>query len=475
MGGDLHLLNPFAPQNLRMQDFFREAEDLFYEGTQLLSKGDLVAAENAFRRAIHLAPNLAEAYANLGFLLEQQSQFAEAETYYLRAIALMPGQQRILLNFGAMLARQKRFSEAETAYRSALALDPQHPGAWSNLGVLLVCMKREIEAEQCYRSALALSAGHKNARFNLAYLLLRQGHLEEGWQCLEARDWYAPLEKHLQLPRWRGEPLAGKSLLIGYEAGHGDMIQFSRYATLVKRRGASRISILCHPGLKTLLATLHGVDEVIAFNESLPQQGWDYWIPPLSLPAQFQTRLETIPADLPYLSVAPEKVRHWAEIMGQRGIRKQRIGLVWKGNPKFENDADRSLASLNDLAPLADVTDVEFFSLQKGAGEDEARNPSSLLSLMDLGSRIVDFSDTAAILMNLDLVITVDTAAAHLAGALGKPCWVLLPDYQTDWRWLKNRDDTPWYPGVARLFRQKKMGDWTTVITEVKSALQRLV
>ena len=433
-----------------------------------------MAAEIAFRRAIEFAPALAEAHANLGFVLEQQGRLTEAEAYYQHAIAHMPDQQRILLNFGAMLAKQKKFSAAEAVYRDALALDAQHPGAWSNLGVLLVSMKREVEAEQCYRAAIALAPEHQKAPFNLAYLLLRQGRLEEGWQCLESRDWYAPLEKYLKVPRWRGESLAGKSLLIGYEAGHGDMIQFSRYALLVRQQGASRISMLCHPGLKTLLTTLPGVDEVIAFDESLPQHGWDYWTPALSLPALFNTRLETIPADLPYLSAAPEKIQHWAETMGQSSGQHLRVGLVWKGNPKFENDADRSLASLNDLAPLADVAGVEFFSLQKGAGEDEATSPSSRISLMDLGSRIVDFSDTAAIMMNLDLIITVDTAAAHLAGALARPCWVLLPDYQTDWRWLENRDDTPWYPGVTRLFRQKHMGDWAAVIAEVKSALLRL-
>jgi Flp pilus assembly protein TadD len=456
-----------------MNNYSLEAKSLFNEGTRLISEGDDVAAENAFRKAIQLAPDLAEAHANLGLLLDQQGHYNKAESFYRRAIELMPGQMQIHLNFGAMLVKQKRFSEAEAAYREALALDPQYPGTWSNLGVLLACMKREVEAEKCYRSAMALSPGHCNALFNLAYLLLRQGRYEEGWRCLEARDWYAPLENYLRLPRWQGESLEGKSLLIGYEAGHGDMIQFCRYATLIKKVGAAQVSILCHPGLKTLFTSLLGVDEVIAFNEPLPKHNWDYWVPPLSLPVQFSTRLDTIPADLPYLNAEPAKIRHWAGIMGCQK-KELRIGLVWKGNPRFENDADRSLVSLDDLASLGEVAGVRYYSLQKGPGEDEAATPPYPLSLMDLGSRIADFSDTAAIMMNLDLVISVDTAAAHLAGSLGKPCWVLLPEYKTDWRWLTNHRDSPWYPDVVRLFRQKEVGDWATVIAEVKAELQAL-
>lgn len=213
------------------------------------------------------------------------------------------------------------------------------------------------------------------------------------------------------------------------------------------------------------------MDEVVAFDEPLPRVGWDCWTPPLSLPFLFSTRLDSIPADLPYLAADPLRVRHWADLMGNTG-NALRVGLVWKGNPRFENDADRSLSSLNELAPLGELAGVRYYSLQKGAGDNEAASPGGPLAVTDLAPGIVDFSDTAAIVMNLDLVIAVDTAVAHLAGALGRPCWVLLPDYKTDWRWLTNRSDSPWYPGVMRLFRQKTMGDWSTAISEVKAALQ---
>lgn len=374
---------------------------------------------------------------------------------------------------GTRLMGEGAAAAAEIAFRQALVLDPEFLAVLSNLGVLLACLQREEEAEQCYRSAMALAPDYAKARFNLAYLLLRQGRYAEGWDCLEARDWYAPLAERPGCPRWQGEALQGKSLLIGFEAGHGDMIQFCRYAALVKAGGAARVSILCQPGLKSLFARLAGVDQAIALGESLPASGWDYWVPPLSLPYLFRTRLDSIPADLPYLTAEPERIRHWAGIM-KASPRELRVGLVWKGNPRFENDADRSLPSLAALAPLGEVAGVRYFSLQKGEAEAEAAVPPESLSLVDLAPHIEDFGDTAAIAMNLDLVITVDTAVAHLAGALGKPCWVLLPDYKTDWRWLKQREDSPWYPGVMRLFRQKTAGDWTAVIAAVKTALQTL-
>lgn len=448
------------------------AETLFHEGTHLFMAGDVQAAETTFRHALQLAPELAEAHANLALLLDQTQRSDEAEASYRRALELAPRQFQTQLNFAVMLAGQKRFVEAEATYRRALAIEPASPAAWSNLGVLLARLHRETEAESSYRTALALDPDYRKAAFNLAYVLLRQGRFDEGWHCLEARDWYLRLEAHLQLPRWNGEPLAGRRLLIGFEAGYGDMIQFSRYAALIRARGVGRVGILCHPGLKSLFATLAGVDVVIAFDEEFDiANTWDCWVPPLSLPHIFATRLDTIPADLPYLAAAPEHVAHWAErIETGDGLR---VGLVWKGNPRFENDADRSLGSLADLAPLMRLPGVRWFSLQKGAGEDECRRVvgESALPITDLAPGMTNFADTAAILTQIDLLISVDTAVAHLAGAIGKACWVLLPAYQTDWRWLTERSDSPWYPGAMRLFRQTTMGDWATVIGEVRAAL----
>jgi len=444
------------------------APSLFFEGCKHLAAGDAASAEASWRAALQIDPDLAEVHANLGYVLDGRGAVDEAETCYRRAIALNPDLAQVHLNYGVLLAGSKRLEEAEAAYTQAILLAPADAAAWSNLGALYAGMKRDGEAEVCCRQAMALDERYAKARFNLAYVLLRQGRFEEGWLCLESRDWYLALQSHLDCPRWRGEPLQGRRLLIGYEAGHGDMIQFVRYAAVLKARGAAHISLLCHPGLKTLFATLDGVDQVIAFDEELPLAAWDCWTPLLSIPGYCQTRLDSIPADIPYLRASAERLQKWLPLLPAAGMR---VGLVWRGSPAFENDADRSLPDLDVLLPLGRVKGVQFISLQKGAGEEQALHPPAGLPLLHLGSRIADFADTAAIVSGLDLVICVDTAVAHLAGALGKPCWVLLPDYKTDWRWLEGRTDSPWYPANMRLFRQSTAGNWADVVAALQLAL----
>lgn len=446
----------------------------FAIGCERLAAGDEAGAEAAFRNALAIDPDCAEAHGNLGFVLEARGALEEAEACYRRSLALKPALPDIQINLAMLLAGRRRFAEAEAACRKAIALAPDWPHVWTDTGILYACLKREAEAEACYREALALDAENAGARFNLSYLLLRQGRFAEGWQCLEARNWYAGLAGRLDCPRWQGEALAGKALLVCPEAGHGDLIQFCRYVPLLKARGAARITLWCHPALKRLFATLGGVDAVVGLNEEIPD-AHDFWVPALSLPYRFGTRLDTIPASIPYLRAAPDDVARWTARLAQHdssaGGSPLRVGLVWKGNPRFENDADRSLPGLHLLAPLGAVAGVRFFSLQKGAGEDEALAPPAQLPLVHLGGGIEDFADSAAIVAGLDLVISVDTAVAHLAGALGKPCWILLSEYKTDWRWLTDRCDSPWYPGTARLFRQTTAGDWAPVVAEIAAAL----
>lgn len=456
-----------------MNEDHTRAEALFFEGNRHMVVGDARAAETCFREAIGLVPNFAEAYANLGLLLDEAGSLSDAEHHYRQSISLDPDCGQTHLNLGAMLAGQKRFEEAEAAYRRALDLMPDSPAAWSNLGVLQACRKQERAAELAYRTAIGLDPDYRSAYFNLSYLLLRQGRFEEGWRCLESRGWYANLEKTVLCPRWQGESLDGRSLLIGFEAGHGDMIQFCRYAKVLKAQGAARIAVICHPALKTLFATLDGVDVCYTFDETFPLSGWDCWTPPVSIPFHCHTRLDSIPADIPYLRADMQLAGKWSAVLSRECEPSDiRVGLVWKGNPRFENDADRSLPGLTTLEPLSAIAGVRFFSLQKGTGEDEAANPPAGLRLVNLGPQIADFADSAAIVANLDLVICVDTAIAHLAGAMGKACWVLLPDYKTDWRWLIGRTDSPWYPGTMHLFRQPGMGDWASVIAEVGEAMQ---
>lgn len=457
-------------------DTSARAEALFFHGSRHLTDGQVAPAERCLREAIGLLPDFAEAHANLGLLLDQAGLKAEAELHYRRALALHPADGQTHLNLGVMLAGNKRFSEAEAAYRAAIELLPGSPVAWSNLGVLQACRKQEAAAEASYRKAIALDPQYRTAPFNLSYLLLRQGRYEEGWRCLEARDWYAPLDNYFVCPRWRGESLHGKTVLIGVEAGHGDMIHMCRYATQLKARGAAKVSLLCHPALRALFASLAAVDAVLPFDEPVPRSGWDFWTPPFSIPGHCQTRIESIPASLPYLHAEASRVDHWsAQLQDAGDPTALRVGLCWKGSPEFENDADRSLPSLALLRPLGGVAGVRYFSVQKGAGEDEAARPPSGLPLTNLGPQLGDFADTAALIENLDLVISVDSAVAHLSGALGKRCWLLLPDYKTDWRWLAGRSDTPWYPGVMRLFRQPRPGDWSAVVAQLCGALRGLV
>lgn len=444
----------------------------FEEGNRQLENGALDAAASCFRTAIRLQPEAAEAYGNLGYVLDRQGELAQAETCYRQSLALAPACPEIQLNLGALLAGQRRFAEARAAYRRAWRLRPDSPAVWSNLGALYLGLKREERAEACLRRALELDETYAKARFNLAYLLLRQERFAEGWASLEARTGYQALARYLDCPRWQGEPLAGKSVLIGYEAGHGDMIQFGRYAKVLKARGAARVTLLCHPALKRLFAGLAGVDALIPFDEAVPRSGWDVWTPLLSLPFHCRTRAGTLPAQLPYLHAPPGLTASWRARLPRGGLR---VGLAWKGNPRFENDAARSLPGLATLAPLGSVAGVSFVSLQKGAGENEAAHPPPGLALLDLGSRMQDFADAAAIVAGLDLVISVDTAMAHLAGALGTPCWVLLPDYLTDWRWGRAGESSAWYPGVMRLFRQRRADDWGGVVAELAAALRALV
>ncbi len=475
------------------------AQGLFLQGNRELAGGNLAGAEIAYLQALLQEPAHAGAWANLGWLKERQGELAEAERHYRQALALADGNLQLHLNLSQLLLKLKQFAEAEALARRAVALAPQSLAAWDRLGVVLACVKREAEAERCYRQALALApqpqpqpaapsqsassqpdleqSAAARTRFNLAYLLMRQGRWEEGWPLLQARWQFQRLPDWFHCPLWQGQSLAGKALAIGLEAGQGDMIQFCRYAALAKAQGASRVALVCHPSLKRLFTRLQGVDVVYGYDEAVPADGWDYWTLPLAIPQWFHTRTDRVPAAIPYLSADSALAEHWC---AQLPAALLRVGLVWKGNPQFENDADRSLPSLQTLAPLIEAAAARgmlLVSLQKGPGEDEAASlqaPSPPAPrLLNLGPQLRDFADTAAVIESLDLVISIDSAVAHLAGAQGKPCWLLLPGYRCDWRWLAEGDTTPWYPHT-RLFRQDPDGDWGSVIAALVAALEQL-
>ncbi|KAB8042198.1 tetratricopeptide repeat protein [Janthinobacterium aquaticum] len=437
------------------------SDTLASQGGQLLAAGDIAGAEALFGQALVLDSCQVFALSNLAWLREQQGRLTEAESLYLRALDTAADDVHLLQNLGVVLMRLRRSADAERVMQRVVLLAPELAAGWSNLGALYAAMQRETAAERCYRHAITLDASYAKARYNLSYLLLRQGRWPEGWQMLESRGQASNFADYFAFPRWHGQPLAGSTILICPEAGMGDMLMLCRYAPLLKAMGAARISLLCHAPLARLLRGAAGIDEVMAIGEPVPSTGWDWWLPVLSLPGLCGTTLETIPAELPYLQLP-------ANAEAREPGAKLRIGLAWKGNPRHENDGERSLASLDMLAPLGQVAGVEFFSLQKGAGENEV---CSAISFVSGGAALGDMADTAALIAGLDLVISVDTAVAHLAGALGKPCWLLLPDYLCDWRWLAGRNDSPWYP-TMRLFRQPAFGGWEALIAHVADKLR---
>ena len=449
-----------------------DAERLFHQGNAHLHAQDHERAEACFRDAVTIDPLLAEAHANLGWVVARRSGGSDlAESHYRRALALSSGDVQLRLNYGAFLAKMKRFKAAERVYTGAVDLDPQRPQVWSNLASLYAQMERFEDAEDCCRKSLALDPDYAKAHINLAFLCLRRGLFGEGLAHYEWRTWKADLSAHVSGPRWAGESLIGKSIVVGHEAGYGDAIQFCRYAGLLRQRGARRVALVCPQPLRALFATLEGVDEIVGFDEPL-QGHWDTWTSLMSLPFHLQTRVDTIPAGLPYLHAPPQDVARWATRLPDA---RTRIGVVWQGGASFDNDADRSIPSLADLLPLrraaeqADLAGTRFVSLQVVRRPDDRSDAA--LDLCDPTAGIETFADTAALVSNLDLVIGVDTSVLHLAGALGKPCWLLLPRHMTDWRWLSGRTDSPWYPQAMRLFRQPGAGDWNPVIEAVGEAL----
>ncbi|MBF0178589.1 MAG: glycosyltransferase family protein [Magnetococcales bacterium] len=379
---------------------------------------------------------------------------------------------------GRMFQERNQLDQARTAYRQAIRLRPDYADALANLGCLLMDLHRPEEAEAALRAASRAAPGQVEILWNLALLLLRQGRFAEGWTLYEYRHhpgnrFRSTVPPDLPFPCWRGEALTGKAILVLTEQGLGDTLQFCRYLPILKARGAKAVKLVCAPSLAGLLQTLPGM-EAPEDEETTGGAGesHDFWTFLLDIPVHLRTTLATIPADLPYLRTLPERDAAWRGRLPPPGA--LRVGLTWKGNPDHWNDGNRSLPDLACLASLWSVSGVVFVGLQTGAGAGEAASPPDGQPLLDCGHWIGDCADTASIVARLDLVICVDTAIAHLCGALGKRCWVLLPVIGSDWRWLEERSDSPWYPGVMRLFRQKIPGDWSGVIREVREALAGL-
>jgi Tfp pilus assembly protein PilF len=420
-------------------------------------------AIDLIRRAIALDPNSSGAHSNLGSALKGKGQLDEAIAAYRRAIALNPNLSEAHNNLGNALKDKGQLDEAIAAFRQAIAVNPNLPEAHNNLGIVLRDTGHIDEAIAAYRRAIMIKPDDARVHWNLAILLLSMARFAEGWEEFEWRlkDATKRLRRDFGAPQWNGEDLSGKTLLTHTEGGYGDAFHFIRYVPLLRGR-AKKMILECDSSLVGLFSNLPGVDQIIARGQTLP--AFDYHIPLQSLPRLFKTDLTNIPNAVPYLHVPLENRSHCKERVQNDG--RLKVGLVWAGSAKPRDD--RRTRGLDVFAPLGQTPGVRFFSLQKGPESSLARPPG--LELVDFTDDLNDFMDSAALIENLDLVISVDTSVAHLAGALAKPVWVLIP-FSADFRWLMDRTDSPWYP-TMRLFRQKRRGDWTSVGAEVAAALK---
>lgn len=422
-------------------------------------------ALRSYDRALTLDPAHTQTWYNRGVCLGGLRRYAEALASYDRALAIEPRHVDALYGKGNALASLGRPGEAAIAFERALAADPGRADIWINRGNALQELCRLDEALACYARARVLEPSNPDAPFHEALLRLLAGDYEKGWPLYEAR-WRtaaaARVWRDLPGSQWRGgDGLRGKTILLHAEQGFGDTIQFCRYAPLVAAAGANVI-LEVQPALRTLMRSLAGIEVVIARGESLPR--FDVHCPLLSLPLAFGTTVSTIPNVVPYLHASADRVAQWQVRLG--GASRPRIGVAWAGSGAFEND-QRSLA-LEALAGALPAGPA-YVSLQKEVRESDGAALAARPDIANFQTSLADFADTAALIELMDLVVTVDTAVAHLAAALGKPV-LLLAAFNPTWRWLLGRGDSPWYPTV-RLVRQAAFGDWSAALSEVREAI----
>jgi len=468
---------------------------LLNRGVALANAGNFPQAEEAFRQAIELNPDYAKAYSNLGFVLKlsgrldeaaaclnqaiklnpnfpdaynnlslvlmDTGRLAEAEACLRKALRLNPHSPEIYNNLGLVLEDTERQPAAEISYRRALELRPDYPDAYYNLGNLLKNARRMVEAQAAYHRAIELRPGFTSARFALSTLYLLQGRFADGWQAYNDLRLESGARQP-KIPCWQGEGLAGRSILLYHEQGFGDTIQFIRYAEKVAESAAKTVLLVQKPLERLVQSSFPSL--TVCSGEPDPET-YDFACSLPNLPMLFNTSADTIPATIPYLRISPEISAAWHRVIGQQpASQSYKIGVVWAGNPKHHNDHNRSI-QFRLFRQLFNLAQASWLSLQTGSAAESAGK------LIDLSPRLIDFAETAGAIENLDLIITVDSAVAHLAGAMGKETWLLVP-FAPDWRWQLDRKDSPWYPSML-LFRQNRPGDWREVLARVKKALEK--
>lgn len=407
--------------------------------------------------------NPASTHLMLGSIYQEQGALEQALNHYQQALAADPTNSNILNRIGVVLQNQHKPHLAVHFHQRALASQPHNIDALVSLGKALLDQGDVTRALQCVEQALAIHPDHSVARYNRALMLLIQGQFQQGFPEYEWRLQTADFPPcPFRQPKWDGTDLKGKTLLLHAEQGLGDTLQFIRYAAIATQKGG-RVLLTCQKPLMRLLSTIPGIDQITQMGLPLPH--FDVYVPLLSLPGILGTTIDTVPATVPYLHIPATGFKLPPAAIAQPRLQ---VGIVWSGGNLYKHNQSRSF-SLKAFEPVLQVPNIAFYSLQKGIPQVEIAALGWQTNLVDLHDRLTDMADTAAAIAQLDLVITVDTSVAHLAGALGKPVWLLLSRVP-DWRWMHSRHDSPWYPSM-RLFRQPSPGDWPAVMTDVIAAL----
>jgi cytochrome c-type biogenesis protein CcmH/NrfG len=432
----------------------------------LRKRGDAEGAVASFEQALKSQPVSPVALANLGHALQDRADatrgdMQRAEECYAQVLRLNPTDQATLNSLGTIYMALGRFEDAAKAFRQGLAMDPNSLDARSNLGGALHELGLFSESQSEFERVLALRPNFADAHFNLGITQLLTGDFERGWAGYAWRA-RSPLEPKNK-PRWDGSSLAGKTILLYPEQGMGDTLQFIRFAAVLKQRGA-RVMFGCPAPLLRLLQSCEGIDVLLPDRAPLPP--FDCYARLLDLPGLLEINLSNLPAQVPYVRPSNDLVEHWrGKLTSLKGFR---VGIAWQGNPKHKGDRQRSVP-LSQFEPLACVDGVQLVSLQQGAGVEQIGENRNRFTIFDPGA-LADFMETAALMQNLHLVVTIDSAIAHLAGALAVPVWVALPAVP-DWRWLLDRPDSPWYP-TTRLFRQARANDWTQCFAQIAEEMK---
>jgi len=433
-------------------------------------RGALGDAGNSYLQAILRDPNHADAYQNLGRLMCELEKFPEAVGCYERLLTLRPNDFHAFFGLGNARRELGDLNTAESFLRRALEFKPLDADTINNLGAVMELQGRLDAAETCFLEVLRINPEYHQTRWNLAILQLLRGDFEQGWRGVASLRIFESPEKgtrRFSQPIWDGSSRTGQTILLHEAQGLGDVIHLVRYAEQVKRR-VGRVVLECDPPLVSLLGRAPGVDLAVARGGPLPP--FDVQSMMLELPGLFGTRLESIPARIPYLSADPTLVRSWRDSL--TADRSFRVGIHWHGNPKNRSNRRRSLP-LACFEPLARVPGVRLYGLQKGPGWEQLAELNGRFEVVDMSEKLTDFDQTAALMANLDLIVTCESAPAHLAGALGVPVWVAIP-FAPSWQWLLDRPDSVWYPGM-QLFRQKDRTAWSEVMQQMAANLERLV